>query len=1403
MNKALPWSIKGVDFDAREAAKEAARRAGQSLGDWLNGAIAEQAADMGLDADEMDEDGQLEAVAARLARLSDRIPESAARLRRGERPMRKQGSRSDAEEDDEIFPVRRARRPSPRIEAREATFSRAGPKAAHAGRREEEDLLEKAIHSLERRRRGEDDDANANANAALRRLTGRLAEIEQKLTALPAETNDPVRHSLARLEQRVEEFGRNAPNEGLADILRQFDEKLSGIAACIDSVKPAPVSSADFERLETRIEQLASRTHSSTNASPSNAEDRLAKRAKLDQSARESVASTQRPESLNRGTLVSASQKASRIGLDAAVAAIARRQVDLDAGPDRPIASSDPQRRQADESSDLKRDVAALAERFESLRREIVHPQGPWRSDPVSSNTQIEPLREELKALSRSVEGLAPRADLQSVAAAIQDLDQKISAGAVALNPETLRRIQTQAQEIRNLLAAAVARPHPSFDTLDNRLTDIAERIERMRPEPAASAEINARLDGLRSALDKSAPDALVRALETRLDALSRKNDPAPTQQETAQRLSELNQHLESVHKSLAEQLQARTTIESNTLQRLLQDVSARIERPAAAIDNGRLESLLREVTDKLDRPSEVNPPAIERALQNVEHKLDQIAERSMTESSALQEAVRDLSSAFNRPGEIPSADVQRLEELLRDIGSNLQQPNSIALEEFRRLDDSIRELGSQFEHTVAHASPDTRALENMIRALADKIDSVERRAAEPLELAGSLVHQVRDLADRIEAVREGDGGAGALEALQDQIRLLSDRLESSDAGLRAMAQIERSMSGLFAHLSETRHSALEIAHAAARDVATEMLSEATRDELSPAIEQDVIGLRQAQQASDKRMHQTLSAVHETLEKMVDRLAAVEQDVVDARSRGRKQGAVENTSAIGPDAYGTLASGFAPVFVPSSPEPSGSDAAPDRRTDSNRFADRADDRPGSLRNVRPRPVSDHEEVLIEPGSGFAPRREEGDEDTTALDARSQRSRFIAAARRAMKSDEQTGAEPRQRAKTREDLVEEAKERARVAAARLDAETDDSETSGAVARLRAYFERRKRPILYGLAAAVLALCSLQAASVLLSRRSEPARPPGLTRSENHSLKRGQEKATPPHSSQSGALIKAPGRSEPKMGALSVNPAKKERTGSLAADSVPFFASQADSQPTGSIPTVNRPQLLAMTRLRAAARGGNRLAQYELATRYAEGRGLVRNPGLSEQWFEKAAQQGLAPAEYRLGVIYEKGIGVAPNTTIAKKWYRLAADAGHIRAMHNLAVMIAQSGPSGKPDYASAARWFHKAAEFGVRDSQYNLAILYARGLGVKRDLTQSYVWFALAAAQGDADAGKKRDQVGAMLDPKRLAEAKARVAAFRPRPETVSANEVARIPGEWSSANGRAVHAAAGGSVSGV
>jgi localization factor PodJL len=209
----------------------------------------------------------------------------------------------------------------------------------------------------------------------------------------------------------------------------------------------------------------------------------------------------------------------------------------------------------------------------------------------------------------------------------------------------------------------------------------------------------------------------------------------------------------------------------------------------------------------------------------------------------------------------------------------------------------------------------------------------------------------------------------------------------------------------------------------------------------------------------------------------------------------------------------------------------------------------------------------------------------------------------------------------------------------------------------------------------------------------------------------------------------------------------------------------------------------PVTIGNAALRKAAMAGDPAAAYEVADRFAEGRGVLQNNEEAAHWLQKAAAQGLAPAQFRLGGLYEKGLGVKKDLAKARDLYLAAAQQGNGNAMHNLAVLCAE-GVSGPPDYNNAVVWFRKAADHGIRDSQYNLGILYARGIGVKQSNAESYKWFALAAKQGDKDAASKRDEIASRLDPQSLAAARLAVQNWSPEPQPDDAINVKTITA-WS------------------
>ncbi len=218
--------------------------------------------------------------------------------------------------------------------------------------------------------------------------------------------------------------------------------------------------------------------------------------------------------------------------------------------------------------------------------------------------------------------------------------------------------------------------------------------------------------------------------------------------------------------------------------------------------------------------------------------------------------------------------------------------------------------------------------------------------------------------------------------------------------------------------------------------------------------------------------------------------------------------------------------------------------------------------------------------------------------------------------------------------------------------------------------------------------------------------------------------------------------------------------------------PFNRTAADNKPMP-------PAGVGPLSLRIAAANGDPSAEFEVAVRFDEGRGVPRDHVEAAKWYKRSAAKGFAPAQYRLGTLYERGLGLAADRGRAMAWYKSAAEKGHLKAMHNFAVLKASEN---SPDFEMAAHWFGKAANSGLVDSQYNLAILYEIGRGVERDLKEAYKWFALAARAGDREAARRRDRVRWMLTAAELEAAETMIRSWEPEPVDRAINDP-RIAGE--------------------
>lgn len=623
------------------------------------------------------------------------------------------------------------------------------------------------------------------------------------------------------------------------------------------------------------------------------------------------------------------------------------------------------------------------------------------------------------------------------------------------------------------------------------------------------------------------------------------------------------------------------------------------------------------------------------------------------------------------------------------------------------------------------------------INALVVKMDSLQARAdadasAKPKAAAAtdpdmaSIRAMLHSLAEKVDRVGERNASDG-LDALEKQVLTLVDKIETPHSLDPALSSLERTMNDLMHQVEALRDGSPSdaVIERAARTAVAETLKVASanpNDSEFGLLRASLADMQARQIASDERLSATLEGVQSALDRLVTRLGAVDAGAV-LRAPSLDERLMASTSAE---------------------------------------TARAVRRPAPAEPAEPVAASPSADILLEPGTP-RPGRSSGSEKrepaikTDPSDKASDsdiKTSFIAAARRAAQAAQ---------AELAAEMPGDRAPRNRVA-------TSAPAAAGRMSRLRSEIDQHRKPLLLGLAAIVLTLGALQAIGLRsgddAAQAPQLSPPAGSTAGEKPAEgKKTAEAAKPAPGSQA---TPAPVAQDPTTTQAIGTPRAPETQAKPAVPQVPNMAGLAGD--LANVPA-------GLGKVKQAALAGDGSAVWELAMREADGRGMPRDLAAAAKLFEKLANVGYAPAQYKLGAHYEKGSGINRDLAQAKLWYGRAAEQGHARAMHNLGVIYAENpAAGGKPDFASAASWFRQGAEHGVRDSQYNIAVLYARGMGLTQDLVQSYVWFAAAAAQGDDDAGKKRDDVATKLSAPDLARAKSLAASFKPRKLDPAVNE---------------------------
>jgi localization factor PodJL len=922
MSRAAAWSIRGIGRETREAAHEAARRAGISLSEWLDEAIAERAAEQGVSPDDFDADDRLDAIADRLDDLS----------RRDERPRRR---RLEPELDEDEPPVRRfaSREEIKRAEdLLEAAITRFEARAAKAEERTAR-ALDSVADWMEKRRAAESEGAKDALKAmrqvetVARDLDKRIGDLSQRLDA--AERN--------RREAPPAPPPRPRPRIDLADAVSQIARRRQALDA---AEQPAAGSAAANGWRNFGVDIPAA----PMSAAPMSA----APAATTAPPARKEADASELRVELQR--------------LNQRLDELRRLQSERGSAPDADVAAL------RTELSAMSRALAELAP-----RNAIVAIEGAVRdlSDRVAAlrdnnlrDSLAKPVDEIVGAIRETLQAHDPRKAVASLERDISAIRERLDAMARAkIEPEALERIRHQTEEVRAMLSAAALKPVP-VDRLEKQIGELADKVDRLsssRSPHVDSAQVVAALANAHAEIERSTPAVALNVIERRLEDVATRMDQALARSQSASTIGskaveELARRIDSVRETI--ETRHPLPIVSASLEATMRDLATRLQEAQQPRFNAEpFEAWMREMSAKLEtaRPVALDTKPLESWMRELTAKLEETRPASV-DTRPLEGWMRELAAKLDA-AQPASLDTRPFEQALRALDEKISQAAAPQFEP-RLTDETAQALARQIEAKLKPAV-DVGAIEAMIRSLEDKLqnaggetspealialhDQIGRIDARLNQTQNDLGMMVRALDERL---RQAGGGAASPEALaplRDQIGLMASRLDQTQNDLAALSSAGRLVGQLSSKLDDMR----EAFGRASMEMA---------DRGDAAAAREIESLRAAQEASERRVQTTLGGVQGLLEKLVDRMTRIEDDSMRA-----PRAPIDPRPVVAPAPANNGAPPPVPPILAEKPE-----SAPPKRGEPPPVA--APDRSARAGANMPR-ISDSPDFLIEPGAG--------------------------------------------------------------------------------------------------------------------------------------------------------------------------------------------------------------------------------------------------------------------------------------------------------------------------------------------------------------------------------------------------------------------------------------------------
>ena len=169
-------------------------------------------------------------------------------------------------------------------------------------------------------------------------------------------------------------------------------------------------------------------------------------------------------------------------------------------------------------------------------------------------------------------------------------------------------------------------------------------------------------------------------------------------------------------------------------------------------------------------------------------------------------------------------------------------------------------------------------------------------------------------------------------------------------------------------------------------------------------------------------------------------------------------------------------------------------------------------------------------------------------------------------------------------------------------------------------------------------------------------------------------------------------------------------------------------------------------LALRLLESSATHGNAEAYKHMGDMHLVGALVPRNTSLALECYREAAKLGMTNAYETMGDIFYEGKLVERDVAKAIELYDKGAKEGHDTARRKSDTLktrreelYARGNATLKDDPEEAFRCFAISSSMGYIPSHKFIARCFERGLGIKKNRTQAYLWFEKAVKAGDHSA----------------------------------------------------------------